>query len=71
MIDSIRHIARKAGGLKSLARQLGIKHQSLYSWRNGVPADRVLDVERITGISRHELRPDVFGAPPSTDHGRA
>jgi DNA-binding transcriptional regulator YdaS (Cro superfamily) len=33
-------------------------------WENGhrqVPAERVLDIERLTGISRHDLRPDVFG----------
>lgn len=36
-------------------------------WETGarqVPPARVLDVERITGISRHELRADVFGPPP-------
>ncbi|PZP64983.1 MAG: hypothetical protein DI604_25710, partial [Delftia acidovorans] len=31
-------------------------------WKK-VPAERVLEVERVTGISRHELRPDVFGHP--------
>lgn len=55
----------RAGGVKAFARRLGIRHQSLHSWRNGVPADRVLKVEEITGISRHELRPDVFGPAPS------
>jgi DNA-binding transcriptional regulator YdaS (Cro superfamily) len=25
-----------------------------------VPAERVLDIEKITGISRHELRPDLY-----------
>lgn len=29
--------------------------------RDGVPAKRVLEVERVTGISRRELRPDLFG----------
>lgn len=36
-------------------------------WENGrrkVPAERVLDLERITGVSRHFLRPDVFGPAP-------
>jgi DNA-binding transcriptional regulator YdaS (Cro superfamily) len=26
-----------------------------------VPSERVLAVEGITGVSRHHLRPDVFG----------
>lgn len=65
MIDSsIRDIANRAGGIKAFAQRLGIRHQSLHSWRNGVPPDRVLKVEEITGISRHELRPDIYGEAP-------
>lgn len=60
MIEIVERAAEKAGGVVSLARELGIKHTALYSW-NRVPAERVLDIERITGISRHEQRPDVFG----------
>jgi DNA-binding transcriptional regulator YdaS (Cro superfamily) len=30
-----------------------------------VPAVRVLDIEAKTGISRHDLRPDVFGPAPA------
>ncbi len=60
MIDIVERAAEKAGGVVSLARELGIKHNALYSW-NRVPAERVLDIERITGISRHEQRPDIFG----------
>lgn len=28
--------------------------------RDGAPLDRVVEVERVTGIPRAELRPDVF-----------
>lgn len=28
--------------------------------RNRIPAERVLDVERITGVSRCDLRPDLY-----------
>jgi DNA-binding transcriptional regulator YdaS (Cro superfamily) len=62
MIDIVKTAAEKAGGVVSLARELGIKHTALYSW-NRVPAERVLDIERVTGISRYEMRPDIFGAP--------
>ena len=61
MISIVERAAEKAGGVVALARELGIKHNALYSW-NRVPAERVLDIERITGISRHEQRPDIFGA---------
>lgn len=50
-----------AGGPAALAKALGgVSSQAVSQWKK-VPAERVLDVERITGISRHELRPDVFG----------
>ena len=71
MIESIHDIAARAGGLKKLARELGIRHQSIYSWRKGVPASRVLDVERLTGISRHMLRPDIYGPAPQNASGGA
>ncbi|WP_097141334.1 transcriptional regulator [Rhizobium subbaraonis] len=63
MIEIVAKAAKEAGGVVSLARALGIKHASLYSWPR-VPAERVLEIERLTGISRHELRPDVFGPAP-------
>lgn len=63
MIDIVTKAAEKAGGVVALARELGIKHTALYSW-NRIPAERVLDVERISGISRHDLRPDIFGPEP-------
>jgi DNA-binding transcriptional regulator YdaS (Cro superfamily) len=50
-----------AGGPAALAKALGgVTSQAVSQWKK-VPAERVLDVERITGISRHNLRPDVFG----------
>lgn len=60
MIEIVAKAAEKSGGVVSLARELGIKHTSLYSWKR-VPAERVLDIERVSGVSRHELRPDLFG----------
>jgi DNA-binding transcriptional regulator YdaS (Cro superfamily) len=28
-----------------------------------VPAERAIDVESITGVPRHELRPDIYPPP--------
>ena len=53
----------KAGGITALAKTLRISQPSVSKW-DKVPASRVLQVEEITGISRHELRPDVFGTEP-------
>lgn len=63
-MENVCEIAKeKAGGPAALAKALGgVSSQAVSQWKK-VPAERVLDVERITGISRHELRPDVFGQP--------
>jgi DNA-binding transcriptional regulator YdaS (Cro superfamily) len=52
--------------LDDLAARLGVNKSTLWRWEEGqVPAERVLEVERVTGVSRHALRPDVFGPQPS------
>lgn len=53
----------KCGNAKSLAERLGITPQALSQWKR-VPVERVLSVEKVTGISRHDLRPDIFGEHP-------
>lgn len=59
-----------AGGLTALARGLGIKPQSLVKWAR-VPAERCLDVERLTGVPRETLRPDIYGEPKARGNGMA
>jgi len=46
-------------GIYKLAAELRVTPQAVYKWRR-VPAEQVLHVERITGVSRHELRPDLY-----------
>jgi len=53
----------KAGDQSKLARLLGVKPQHVQNWlrRNKrVPAMRVLEIERATNVSRHDLRPDIY-----------
>ena len=49
-----------------LARMLEVDKSTVSRWaEDGVPFHRILDVERATGISRTQLRPDLakmFGA---------
>lgn len=59
------------GGPAKLAAALserGIKitSQAISQWKR-VPPDRVILVEAITGISRHDLRPDIFGPAPTRE----
>jgi DNA-binding transcriptional regulator YdaS (Cro superfamily) len=58
----IREIIKQGGGPASLARALGCHHTSISGWRR-VPAERVPAVAAITGIPRHEIRPDLYEAP--------
>lgn len=50
----------KAGGTCAIAASLGVTPQAVSQWRR-CPSKRVLDVERESGVSRHDLRPDIFG----------
>lgn len=55
------------GGTVKLAEALGIKAPSISEWRarGKVPAERCLEIEKLTGVSRYELREDVYGSAPT------
>ena len=73
MSESAEHSAsavdraiEKAGGASAVARAFGISPQAVGQWKR-IPAERVLALEALSGISRHLLRPDIY---PATE-GRA
>lgn len=49
-----------------MARALGIYPQAVNKWVKAkrVPAERVLQLEAVSGVSREELRPDLY--PPDS-----
>jgi TorA maturation chaperone TorD len=47
------------GSVSELARRIGISQPSVSNW-NRVPAERVIAVEALTGVSRTVLRPDLY-----------
>lgn len=50
--------------MAGLARAIGVNKSTITRWATGrVPAERVLDVERVTGVPRHDLRPDLYPVP--------
>lgn len=57
------------GGAAALARRLGISRNAVSDWRSKqrVPVERVLDIEKLTGIPRHEIRPDIYPPPQSIE----
>lgn len=60
---ALRRAIAQVGSASELAKRLQISAQALSQWEDVVPPDRVLDVERITGIPRHELNPKIYPAP--------
>jgi DNA-binding transcriptional regulator YdaS (Cro superfamily) len=60
---------RAAGNGSRLARQLGVSHVSVVKWlkRGAPPAGRCLAIEEATGVSRYQLRPDIYGVEPAIE----
>lgn len=62
--EALERAIKAVGGLEALAAPLGITKQAVSQWGK-VPPLRVLAVERVSGISRHELRPDLYPCEPA------
>lgn len=62
-MSAIYRAIEAAGGATRLASALGVKVNVVTNWRarGTAPAEQVLAIESATGVSRHDLRPDVFG----------
>ena len=64
-VDLVAVVIRKERGLATrIARELGITREAVWLWKR-VPSERVLVVEKVTGIPRHLIRPDLYPRPPS------
>jgi DNA-binding transcriptional regulator YdaS (Cro superfamily) len=62
-MSGIQAAIKKAGGIQQLAKLIGISYQAVHKWTKPkvmVPAERVLQIERATGVSRHQLRSDLY-----------
>lgn len=59
------YLNQKRGRRVRLAAALNISPSAISMWAH-VPSGRVLEVEALTGLSRHDLRPDVFGPNVTT-----
>lgn len=47
------------GLLAQVARGLGMTRAAVAKWQT-IPAERVVEIETISGISRRKLRPDLY-----------
>jgi DNA-binding transcriptional regulator YdaS (Cro superfamily) len=65
--SALRRACDAAGGQKSLAARIGTTQSLVWYWlarsKRGVPGEYVLPIEAATGISRHDLRPDIYPVP--------
>jgi TorA maturation chaperone TorD/DNA-binding transcriptional regulator YdaS (Cro superfamily) len=64
----LQQAIKAAGGIGALARALGISQPSVSNWQR-IPAERVLAVEALTGVSRSVLRPDLYPLAKDEDAG--
>jgi len=70
--QAILRACTAVGGQSALARKLNLGSQgTVSSWilRGRLPAERVLEVEAATGVSRHELRPDLYPRDRNKQNG--
>lgn len=60
---------KNAGGQAKLAREIGLSRSSVNRWVhkfNGrVPPDHLIAIYKLTGVTPHEMRPDLHPTPTS------
>lgn len=83
MSTALERAVTALGSQSAFARFIGVSQPSVWAWivkGRPLPAEYVLKVEAETGISRHELRPDLYplegdppvhAADPNPDQGEA
>jgi TorA maturation chaperone TorD len=57
--QGLEEAIKAIGGVGALARALGISQPSVSNWQR-IPPERVIAVEKATGVGRHVLRPDLY-----------
>jgi DNA-binding transcriptional regulator YdaS (Cro superfamily) len=57
--EALKRAVDRVGGQAKFARLIGVTAQAVSQW-DEVPPLRVLAVEQVSGVPRHELRPDLY-----------
>lgn len=70
--EALNLAADKLGSQANLARVCNVSNTAVWKWLQSskrLPAEHVLAVEAETGISRHDLRPDIYprNYPPAPE----
>lgn len=50
-------------GKSVIAKELGLTRAAVYAWvkKNKIPAHHILKIEQLSGVSRYELSPEIYG----------
>lgn len=62
-LDALKSAIAHLGSQPALARLCNVSQPAVSNWVNKIgriPPEHVLKVEAATGISRHDLRPDIY-----------
>lgn len=63
MDELVRYFNAERGRRGKLAEAIGVSPPAISMWTR-VPAERLMDVSRATGIPPEQLRPDLYPADP-------
>ena len=55
----LERVFRKCGNMSNLARKLNLSRQAVSKW-DRVPLTHIKQVSEVTGLTREELRPDIY-----------
>ena len=62
-LESIQRAVAIYGSQSATARARGVSQAAVWKWVHGkaeLPAEQVLAIEVDTGVSKHDLRPDLY-----------
>jgi DNA-binding transcriptional regulator YdaS (Cro superfamily) len=75
-LDALLRAIDEIGSQEKLAKKIGKAQPDVSKWlrrdKRGVPAEMCVAIELATRgkVTRYELRPDVFGDPPTAANGK-
>jgi DNA-binding transcriptional regulator YdaS (Cro superfamily) len=59
--SSIEQAIANVGGRSQVAKRLGVTVEAVRQWiERRIPAERAVELEKISGVHRSELRPDLW-----------
>ena len=70
--EALNQAVQQAGSQSQFGRDLGVSQPTVWGWLNQskqLPAEYVLRAEQLYGVSRHDLRPDIYPRQTMTDQG--